>query len=389
LIRRWYVMAAISLTGGALLLAIALAVLYLPWGRGGDVERQDWPAGELTVKRGEAVRLGDRIELTLDAAGFAAITFPSQGLSAGAYPFVNIRTAGDLKGVSLMLLWRGVKDSARGYAGYTIPQPGRDSLWISMQRVPEWTGELAGLGLGFKGRPGQTVVIRGVTLAPPVLSAFLRAAYDEWTAFQPWQQSSINMYSGVGVAPPLLFPAPTFAALLGLSLLVYGLLWFFQRRDIPFDWRVPSALAVVCWLALDLPWQGRLWTQLQDTYRQFAGLTQRQKHLAAPDGALFAFMDRMKSAIHDPDARLFLATGGDYTGVRGAYHLLPSNVYWHRFGPELPNPQYIHPGDYIILFQSRQVHLDRNDNLLLWPKDHKLKVETILLERQGGLFKAL
>ncbi len=388
-IRRWYVLAAISLMGGAVLLVLALSALYLPWGSGADVKRQDWPAGELTPKRGAAVRLGDRIELTLDATGFAAVTFPARGISANAYPFVNIRTAGDVKGISLILLWRGAKETARGYAGYSIPQSGRSSLWISMRRVSRWTGELAGLGIGFKGRPGQTVLIKGVTLAPPELSALLRAAYDEWTAFQPWQQPSINTYSGVGVPAPLLYPVPTFAALLALSLLVYGVLWFFQRGEIPLDWRVPSALAVVCWLALDLPWQGRLWTQLQETYRQFAGLTEEQKHLAAPDGALFAFMERVKRAIQDPDARLFLATGHDYTGVRGAYHLFPRNVYWKRGGPELPDPKYIHPGDYIVLFDPQQVQFDRHDDTLVWPQGHRLKVEGILLEGQGGLFKAL
>jgi hypothetical protein len=388
-IRRWYVLAAISLMGGALLLALALSALYLPWGSGGDVKRQDWRAGELTPKRGTAVRLGDRIELTLDATGFAAVTFPARGLSASAYPYVNIRTAGDLKGISLILLWRGAKDTARGYAGYSIPQSGRSSLWISMRRVSRWTGELAGLGIGFKGRPGQTVLIKGVRLAPPELSALLQAAYDQWTAFRPWQQPSINTYFGVGAPAPLLYPVPTFAALLGLSLLVYGLLWFFQRRDLPFDWRVPSALAVVCWLALDLPWQGRLWTQVQETYRRFAGLTEEQKHLAASDGALFAFMERVKRAIHNPDARLFLATGGDYTGVRGAYHLFPRNVYWRRGKLGLPDPKYMRPGDYIVLFESKQVRFDSGDDTLVWPKEHRLKVRRIFRERQGSLFKAL
>ena len=92
--------------------------------------------------------------------------------------------------------------------------------------------------------------------------------------------------------------------------------------------------------------------------------------------------------MHDPEARVFLATGSDYAGVRGAYHLFPRNVFWRRGGPELPDPSYIHTGDYILVYSARDVRFDASSKTLHWSGQHGLKVQTVFLEKEGGLFRA-
>ena len=295
LARSWYALALFSLLGGALLLMIALWALYVPRVSGEEIEDQVWSADQLTVAVGKAVPLGQGIKLSLDSKGLGAVKLPAHGLSARDHPFLNLRTAGDAQDVSLSLVWQ--RDQApKLWSRYALPRADRPSIWISILPVPDWRGTLGNLFITVKGEPGATLVLSGVTLAAPSLRTLLAATYAQWVSFQEWQQPSINAYSGVAVRAPLLFPVPTIAALLALSLLVYTIVRLTLRPKLHFDWRVAAALAIVCWLALDLPWQGKaLERSFGRPTTRFAGSTADQKHLAAPDRDMFAFMERVEA----------------------------------------------------------------------------------------------
>jgi hypothetical protein len=169
--------------------------------------------------------------------------------------------------------------------------------------------------------------------------------------------------------------------------LVYGMLWALLRRRVTLDWRVAAALGLTCWVALDLPWQWRLWQQLGETRDELAGKSGHERRLAAPDGELYAFVSDALAAIADPESRIFLATGSDYFGVRGAYHLFPMNVFWRRHGPELPEPRYLRSGDYILVYAPRRVRYHPSEGMLRWPDDNEVAVEKLMLRQGGGLFR--
>jgi hypothetical protein len=387
--RRWQVLTLLSLMGGALLLLVGLAIFYVP-PAAGDAGTLTWRGDDLAASVRPGVTVAGGIKLTLDANGLAAVILPlpAGGFSFQNHPFVSLGT-GDLpQGLSISLLWQR-EEAPNRLIRYPVPPRPESGRWISMLHVPGWSGTMKRLGIGFRGKAGQAVVLQRVTLAPPSLWRFLGAVYAEWAAPEPWQQTSINVYRGVGSRAPLLYPVPTLASLLGLSLLVYASLWVARRRSLRFDWRVPSALAVACWLALDLPWQAQLWTRLVTAHDRFAGLTMDQRHLAAADRSLFAFAERVGLAISERDPRLFLATGSDYAAVRIGYYLFPSNVFWRRGGPELPGSKYLRRGDYIVLFLPKEVRYDAGTQRLLWPGKQALKVQSVLLERTGGLFRVL
>ena len=382
----WPALACVSLLGGCVLWLMCVSILYVPETGVPDPEVLRYGADALEVGIGKGEATGEDIAITLDERGAGAVLVPVERASATGYPYLHVHAAVIAPEVAVTILWQRAGADGRMHR-HEVRHGGFGSLWVSMEGVRGWRGGLRNLGVGLQGEPGSTVVLRSITLRPPSLRAFLGATLSEWTLFRPWQQASINAYTGSGTPGPAIYPTPAAAALLVLSLLVYGALWLLLRRRTALDWRVAAALGLTCWVVLDLPWQSRLWQQLGETRETFAGKTGNERRLAAPDGALYAFVSDVREAVADPASRVFLATGSDYLGVRGAYHLFPMNVFWRRHGPELPDPQFLRAGDYILVYAPRAVRYHSNEGVLRWPDGNEVAVDELMLRPNGGLFR--
>ena len=71
--------------------------------------------------------------------------------------------------------------------------------------------------------------------------------------------------------------------------------------------------------------------------------------------------------------------------MRAAYYLAPRNTYWHRRGPELPDPTYLKENDYILIVQPSNLQLSREQQLLRYPGGAELSVEILSNNPQSSL----
>jgi hypothetical protein len=179
-----------------------------------------------------------------------------------------------------------------------------------------------------------------------------------------------------------------FGSLLAASLLAYGLLLLVWRSRMRPNWRVIPGLFLICWLCLDLVWQGKLLQQLAVTHATFAGKGDAAKLAAGPDGALVQFMSDVKQRVA-PEARIFVASGDDYRGMRGSYYLYPRNVFWARGGTELPSREYIHEGDFIVMIHPSTLNFDQEKSVIRIGSGESLSVKLLASGGLGGLFRVL
>ena len=101
---------------------------------------------------------------------------------------------------------------------------------------------------------------------------------------------------------------------------------------------VAGALFVVAWTVLDLRWTSNLVRQGDATATSYAGKDWRERHLAAEDGPLFAFIEKARAKSPGSPARVFMVADADFFRGRGAYHLYPHNVYFEPYRNAMPPP---------------------------------------------------
>src|SRR4030095_15987125 len=92
---------------------------------------------------------------------------------------------------------------------------------------------------------------------------------------------------------------------------------------------LPLALVlmlIAAWLVLDLRWQWNLARQVAVTARPYAGRDWREKHVAAEDGPLFEFIEKVRAELPPPPPRRFL--GGAAAHFRGSAGRPPHACSW-------------------------------------------------------------
>ena len=115
----------------------------------------------------------------------------------------------------------------------------------------------------------------------------------------------------------------------------------------------------------------------------------RERHLAAEDGALFAFIEKVRAKLPPPPVRVFMAADAHYFRDRGAYHLYPYNVYFDPWADTMPPPSAMHTGDYVVVYQRRGVQYDAAEQNLRWDGLPPVKAQLVLVGRGAALFRIL
>ena len=258
-----------------------------------------------------------------------------------------------------------------------------------MSGASPWKGKLHSLGIVLLGTPGGEVSIERLALLPLTTSNLFPVILSSWTAFTPWEHASINSHEGIREPGHVSHPVPVAASLLLASTLVILILWRVLGRKPDLRWNAVATLFLVFWIALDLVWQRNLLLRLQQTWNSYAGVEHSQKRTRGGDSELYHFIALVKERVGAPDGRVFVSSGNDYAGMRGAYYLYPLNVFWLRKLESLPPARYIQPGDYLVLIQPAREQLDRFSAELILKNGDKLAVKPLLSLPAGQLYRVL
>lgn len=379
-------MTVLSLLLGAVATIAGLYFFYGPSTAPGKLPAIAWNAATAQIESGTGTPIGHNLHLQLDDTGQAIIAMPIPRVTSSHYPFLHLAFAGAPENLTLLVLWRTTR-SGEEILEYQFRPNSREALWLATHKFTGWRGEITSLGLVILGQPGQDVIVKDISLRPPTLATQLKSTYSDWTSFSPWNHSSINHHKGIRPGSSYFYPVPFIMAFCTLSLLGYGLLFLLLRQNTRFDWRVVAAIFLLCWISLDLVWQGKLLRQLGETNQTFSGKDTPGKLAAGLDAELVELMADVKGQLKSKDSRIFVGSNDDYLGMRGAYYLYPFNVFWQRHGPELPSFEYLHNGDYIVLIGPTEIGFDPAANTLHAPQSKALSVEPVISRRMGSLFR--
>jgi hypothetical protein len=148
-----------------------------------------------------------------------------------------------------------------------------------------------------------------------------------------------------------------------------------------------AGLFVIAWLIIDARWQWNLLRQVRSTHTQYAGKSWHQRHLAAEDGPVFAFIEKVRAKLPAPPARVFMVADAHYFRDRGAYHLYPHNVYFDPWANSMPPRSAVRPGDYLVVYQRRGVQYDPSQQRLRWDDSAPIDAELLLVDTGAALFR--
>ena len=376
----------ISMLSGLVALLAGIHMLYVSPNATGQRSALVWDAGTARVDSGTGTRIGKDLRVNLDKSGRGVIALPFPRFHAGSFPFLHLGIAPGPKDLSVLVLWRSAQTGPKVHV-YALPEHLETASWIDTKGLTSWSGDITSLGVAVSGRPGSAITFTDVSLLPASLPNQLQSIYSNWTSFVPWGHSSINTHKAIGPTGSLFYPVVVTAAWLTLSTMAYVLILLLPRTKASFDWRVVAAMFLTCWLGLDLLWQGKLFRQLALTQETFSGRDSQDKLAVGIDGELVRFMAEVTQKLDATDSRVFVSSSDDYLGMRGAYYLYPLNVYWERHGPELPQTEYLHSGDYIVLVQPADTAFDASTGALLPRREKPLHVEPILTRHMGSLYR--
>jgi hypothetical protein len=249
-----------------------------------------------------------------------------------------------------------------------------------------WLGHITGIGLAIRGTLAQPFGISGVAAKPSGAIGILQDRAREWLGFERWNGTSINAIVGGNDVQPL--PLPLLLAMATALAASAIMLW---RRFRPALGMADVAAAVAImfaasWFVLDARWTWNLARQAQATVTQYGGKDWRSKHLAAEDGALFAFVEKARAEMPATPARVFVASEADYFRERAAFHLYPHNAYAEPRTNDLPPPDRLKPGDWMLVYQRRGVQFDPSAGKLRWDDGAPVSAQLKLRGQGAALF---
>ena len=284
----------------------------------------------------------------------------------------------------MSLLWRNDYAPAKLNSLPLTVASGR-LLQISPAKDPNWIGRIRGIALVIQGPLPNPVRIRGVVAKPMGAVELAGDRIREWLTFEGFTGTSINSVTGGADVQDLPLPV-----LLATAVALAGLAWFGLARVTLRTAALPAVLAmlfVAAWLVQDARWAWDLARQAYQSARIYAGRDARARHLAAEDGALFAFIEAVRAKLPPAPARVFMVADAHYYRGRGAYHLYPHNVHFEPYQNVIPASSMLRPGDYFVVYQRHGVQFDPGAQLLRWDGGAPVAAELLLSEPGAALFR--
>lgn len=374
--------AAVMLVAALVYVAIAVPRAWFP-----AAQRIEWSAAEMAVTRGQGgVQDGAIVASPADASAIVVISLNTK-LRSADYTTIDWETSGVPPDAQVRLLWRADHAPTRVNA---LPLKVTGAGEVEPVRVdadPNWLGNVVGLALAVQGAPTEGIRVRGLVASPMGAAEVVATRAREWFAFMPWSGTSINTVTGGAETPAVSLPVALFV----ITLLTVGC-WCalrYRRRDLAALPLVIATAFTIAWCLSDLRWTAQLVRQARVTLQQFAGKSLDERHTAAEDGVLFAFVQQARAKLPSEPARVIVAAEAHYFRGRAAYHLYPHNVYFEPYANTLPKPEQLQRGDYFLVFQRRNVQFDAKDGLLRWDGNAPAHAELVLVRPGAALFKLL
>lgn len=346
---------------------------------------KQWSVRDLTLPRGTGGVANNELVITdADATGQVYIAVTTD-LRARDYAVISWNAHNVPADASVHFLWRTDYAPKKIFSVPVGVEAGR-LLPIVVANDAGWLGRVTGIGLAVRGALPQPFVVSAVAAKPSGAAGILQDRAREWLAFEPWSGTSINTITGGDDAQSLPLPM-----LLALSIaLAAAAMWARQRwRPAAGTLDIAAAVAIMfvaSWFVLDARWALNLARQAQATIAQYGGKNWRDKHLAAEDAALFEFVDRARAELPAEPARIFVASEAQYFRQRAAYHLYPHNVYANPQRNELPTPDRLKPGDWMLVYQRRGVQFDPSLGKLRWDGGAPVSAQMKLRGEGAALF---
>ena len=375
-----------ALAGGFVVCVAGYLALAAPGSWIGGARELEWTAGELSITRGAGQLTRDGLVLTASDPARTVVVSLATSFRSKDYPAIAWTTAGIPDGVEAALLWHNDYQPSRVFMRPLTVEAGRIAP-ASVARERNWIGHINGLALVLRGSFTEPITVRGATAKPMTPVQVLGDRVSEWIAFEPWNGASINNLTGGANAQDLPLPV-LLAAVAAVAALIYaGLARWRSRLFGPSLGTVVAGFFIGAWLVLDARWQINLLRQADITHEQYAGKSWRERHLAAEDGPLFAFIEKVRAKLPAPPLRVFMVADAHYFRDRGAYHLYPYNVYFDPWRNSMPPPSAVRPGDYIVVYQRKGVQYDAAQQSLRWDGLAPVGAELVLVEAGSALFR--
>lgn len=383
-----------AVVGFALLLILVFVVYLertLPGAWFPDVNSQTWDAQHVTLARG--VLLSDRssmqqLAFQTDDTGMAVIVIDAQ-FSAAQYPALDFDVGPLPDGGAARLIWRNdLRPNERAQFDLQVDENGRIQTAV-LTGHKSWFGNISGLALAVQLQPKQIFSVRGVSANPMGAGEALRRLLDGWLRFSPWTGTSIAQ---INDAQPPLSHFVVLALLLPVALVTLLLSWRAWRRQqkfsLPVSWLYVGMVFLLSgWLILDARWGVQLIQQAAQTQKTYGSKTITEKHLAAVDAPLFAFIEKARVALPQEPARVFALAPDPYLRSRIAYHLYPHNVYFDFYSAAPPAARVLRPGDYVLSFQQSGIQYDVAQKKMRWPDGTELAAEIKVVEAGSALIE--
>jgi hypothetical protein len=231
------------------------------------------------------------------------------------------------------------------------------------------------------------MVIRGASAKTMSPREVLGDRVAEWFKFEPWNGSSINTLIG-GADTQDLPMSFTFAVILAFAVLIYFVFARWRPQWVG-SWRpvIIGAMFLGAWIALDARWMWNLARQVNVTAKLYAGKSWHERHLAADDRAVFAFIEKVRAQLPPPPARIFVVADEHYFRDRSAYHLYPYNVFFDPWRNTMPPASAVRPGDFMVVYQRRGVQYDAAEQRLRWEGGAPIRAELLFADAGAAMFR--
>jgi hypothetical protein len=378
----------LALLGAIAVCLLAYLVFAIPGSWFPGVAVKTWSPRELVVVKGA----GEMVKGALHMAGpdteGQSLVVANGEIRARDFAAIEWDATGAQKDTEYRLVWRS-DYAPQKLIAIPITVDSHRLLPVSVRNVDGWLGNITFLGLLIRGPLPEPLQIVAVRAKPMGAIETLRDRFREWTTHENVSGTSINIVAGGSDVQSLPLPFLLGGAILLAAAALWGLRRFRHRLTATALAGSVAVMFVASWLILDARWMVNLAGETRGAIQQFAGKDWRHKHLAADDGPLFEFIEKVRKQLPGEPARVIIAADEHYFRGRAAFHLYPQRVYFDPSRNVLPTPDQLRPGDFLVVYQRRGIAYDPAAGLLRWDGNTPVKARLKLVDRGAALFEIL